>query len=216
MSIKILLVEDHVIVREGICSLIEKEHDMEVVGQAGDGVEAIKLTYEKHPDVVIMDISMPKMNGIEATRKIKIEMPDVKVLVLSANNDRELVMDMVKAGSLGYVLKDCIYEELAGAIRAVNANKAYLSPEITAIVLDEHKIDRSSKLETSAATLLRANELKLLILLAEGKSAKEIAVQNNENVKTIEARRRRIMKKVGVNNFADLIKYAIREDLTSC
>jgi len=216
MSIKVLLVENHTVVREGFCALIEKQHDMEVVGQAKDGVEAIRLTREKHPDVVIMDINMPYMNGIEATRQIKAEMPGTKILVLSAYDDRELVMDMVKAGSLGYLLKDCVFEELAGAIRTVNENKVYLSPEIAAIVIDEHKVDRPSAAKSPPARPLRANELKLLTLLAEGMSAKEIATQNNENVKTIEARRRRVMKKVGVKNFADLVKYAIRENLTTC
>ena len=159
---------------------------------------------------------MPHMNGIEATRQIKAEMPGTKILVLSAYDDRELVMDMVKAGSLGYLLKECVFEELAGAIRTVNENKVYLSPEIAAIVIDEHKVDRPSAAKSPPARLLRANELKLLTLLAEGMSAKEIATQNNENVKTIEARRRRVMKKVGVKNFADLVKYAIRENLTTC
>lgn len=212
MSIKVLLAEDHAIVREGIHSLIEKQLDMQVVGEARDGLESVELTRRHKPDVVVMDVTMPNMNGIEAAAKIRDEVPEVKILALSVHDDREFVMDMVKAGVAGYLLKDCLVAELVSAIRTVAAGKSYLSPKIAAIVLDEHSTEQAG---TLAKVVLKESEVEVLKLLADGKSAKEIAEGKNANIKTIEAKRRRIMEKLGIDNLADLVKYAIREGLTS-
>ncbi len=211
MVIKVLLAEDHAIVRQGLCSMIEKESDMEVVGQANDGREVVEQARQLHPDVVIMDVSMPKMNGIEATRQIKADMGGIKVLALSAHDNREYVTDMLDVGVSGYLLKDCICSELIKAIRRVMKDESYLSPRIAAIVLDERYRERMPP-----ETALSEREKQLLCLLAEGKSAKGIAQQSNTNIKTIEAQRRRIKKKLGIDNLAGLVKYAIREKLVSC
>jgi DNA-binding NarL/FixJ family response regulator len=211
MVIKVLLAEDHAIVRQGLCSMIEKESDMEVVGQADDGREAVEQARQLHPDVVIMDVSMPKMNGIEATRQIKADMGGIKVLALSAHDNREYVTDMLDVGVSGYLLKDCVCSELIKAIRRVMKDESYLSPRIAAIVLDERY--RGSR---PPEIVLSEREKQLLRLLAEGKSAKGIAQQSNTNIKTIEAQRRRIKKKLGIDNLAGLVKYAIRERLISC
>jgi len=211
MAIKVLLAEDHAIVREGLCSMIEKESDMEVVGQADDGREVVEQVRRLHPDVVIMDVSMPKMNGVEATRQIKADMGDIKVLALSAHDNREYVTDMLDVGACGYLLKDCVCSELIKAIRRVMKDESYLSPRIAAIVLNE-RFRETMPPEIA----LSEREKQLLRLLAEGKSAKGIAQQSNTNIKTVEARRRRIKKKLGIDNLAGLVKYAIRERLVSC
>jgi two-component system response regulator NreC len=214
MAIKVLLAEDHAIVREGLCALIKKQSDMEVF-EAENGLEAVRQTKQLKPDVVVMDVSMPEINGIEATRQIKADVDNVKVLALSVHDEREYVMGMIRAGVSGYLLKDCVSAELVGAIRKVMKNESYLSPKIAAVVLNEHNADRSIP-ECSANAILKDYEIEVLKLLAEGKSAGEIAKQTSRNIKTIEAQRRRIMKKLEVDNCAALIKYAIREGLTSC
>lgn len=210
MAVKILLAEDHTIVREGLRAMIEKESDMEVVGEAKDGLRAVERAQELNPDVVIMDVTMPGTNGIEATRQIKADMSNINVLALSVHDKREYVLDMLDAGVSGYLLKDCVCSELIQAIRRVAKGESYLSPKIATIVLDE-RLNKTHESEV----VINEHEQKLLRLLASGKSAKEIGEQNNANVKTIEAQRRRIMKKIKARNLADLIKYAIREGLTS-
>ncbi len=210
MATRILLAEDHAIIREGLRAMIEKESDMEVVGEAEDGLKAVQQARELNPDIVIMDVSMPGMNGIDATCQIKTDMSNIKVLALSVHDKREYVLDMLDAGVSGYLLKDCVCSELIQAIRRVMKGESYLSPKIATIVLDE----RSDKNHLSDV-VLNEREQKLLRLLASGKSVREIAEKSNANVKTIEAQRRRIMKKLEIDNFADLIKYAIREGLTS-
>ena len=211
MAIKILLAEDHAIVREGLRAMIEKESDMEIIGEAEDGLKVVQQAQELNPEVVIMDVSMPGMNGIEATRQIKANMSNIKVLALSVHDKREYVLDMLDAGVSGYLLKDCVCSELIQAIRRVMKGESYLSPKITAIVLKDRNIENYPP-----EVALNEREQKLLRLLASGKSAKEIAEQNNANVKTIEAQRRRIMKKLKIGNLAELVKYAIREGLVSC
>lgn len=215
MSIKILLAEDHTIVRKGLRSLIEQHDDMKVVAEAGDGIEAVQLTMEKEPDIVIMDVSMPKLNGIEATKQIKAKMPNVKVLVLSVHDDREFVMDMVRAGMSGYLLKDCVYDELITAVHTIIANNSYLSPQIASVILEEHNFVEVPTANVSRKADLKDSERHLLRLLAEGFSARQIAEKYDINIKTVEARRRRIMRKLGIDNFSDLIKYAIRKGLIS-
>jgi len=215
MSTKILLAEDHAIVREGFCSLIEKQPDMEIVGQAGDGQEAIEMALQLEPDIIIMDIGMPGINGIEATQRIKAERPDIKVLVLSVHDDREFVMGMVKTGVSGYLLKDCAFDELVQAIRIVLTEGSYLSPKIATIVLKEEASAHISSENTKDSISLREHEIQVLGLLADGKSAKQIAEMLNMSIKTIEGNRRQIMKKLGIYSFAALVKYAVKKQLVS-
>ncbi|MHC4534373.1 MAG: response regulator [Planctomycetota bacterium] len=215
MNLKILIAEDHLIVREGLHALINRQDDMEIVGEADNGKAAIELAKELKPDVIIMDVSMPGMNGIEATRQIKTEMPDIKVIALSAYDNREYVMGMVKAGVSGYLLKDCAFEELIGAIRTVLQNKSYLSPDAATIVLEAQSEIQSSSGNTAHNATLSEPDRELIELIVKGKTAREIAEKNNLSIKTIEGRRRRIMKKLNINNTAELVKYAIREGVVS-
>ena len=215
MNLKILIAEDHLIVREGLHVLINQQADMEIVGEAENGKAAIELARKLKPDVIIMDVSMPGMNGIEATRQIKTEMPDIKVIALSAYDNREYVMGMVKAGVSGYLLKDCAFEELISAIRTVLQNKSYLSPDAARVVLETQSEIQSSPGNIAHNATLSEPDLELIKLVAEGKTAREIAEKNNLSVKTIEGRRRRIMKKLHINNTAELVKYAILERVVS-
>ena len=214
MSIKILLADDHEIVRYGLRCLIEEQPDMEVVGDAVNGRTAINLAYQLKPDVVIMDISMPDMNGIEATRRIRKEIPDTKVIVLSMHHKRQFVIDMLKSGVSGYILKTKVHEDLIRAIKAAVADEVYLSSKITGIVAH----DIASNLPTSdksAYAILTPREREVLQLISEGKSTKESALHLNVSIKTIESTRRQIMQKLDIHNVADLTKYAINEGITS-
>jgi len=217
MSIKILVADNHGILRQGIQALIEKrsDSDMEVIGQAENGLMAVEITRKLRPDVVLMDVTMPELNGIEATRQIKSELPEVKVLALSVHAKREFVLDMVKAGASGYMLKECVLDDLIQAINAVAASQSYLSPQIAGIVLDVVTKDSIFAAAGHSCETLTPKERQLLQLLAEGKSAKQIALQLGQSIKTIEGNRRQIMRKIEIDNIADLTKYAIRQGLTT-
>jgi len=213
VAIKVMLAEDHAIVREGIRVLIERESDMEVVCEAENGLEAVQKAHELRPDVVIMDVTMPEINGIEATRQIKAATSDIKILALSVHDKREYVMGMIRAGVSGYLLKDCVSAELVGAIRRVVANESYLSPKIAAIVIEEHKEKPLSS--RSGEIVLKDSEIEIVRLLVEGNTAGEVAKLLNVTVKSIEAKRRRILEKLNFDSFAELVKYAIRKGLTT-
>lgn len=215
MSIKILLAEDQVVMREGLRSLIDQQADMEVVGEADDGKVAVDLARKLQPDVIIMDVVMPNMNGIEAAHLIKAKMPDVKIVALSVYDNREYVMGMVRAGISGYLLKDCAFDELLRAIQTVVQNKSYLSPDITAVVLDAQADEQTTSGYSGDRAALSERDIQIIKLLAEGKSAREIAVRYNLSIKTIEGRRRRIMKKLNIESLAELVKYAIQKELIS-
>jgi two-component system response regulator NreC len=214
MSIRILLADDHKIVRDGLRTLIERQSEMEVVGEAENGRKAVQLTLELVPDVVVMDVTMADLNGIEATRQIHKEQPCIKIIALSMHSDRRFVAGMLKAGASGYLLKDCAFEELASAIHRVVSNRTYLSPGITDIVVKDY-IQESPMKPTSPFSVLTAREREVLQLLAEGASTKEIAKSLYVSVKTVETHRMQIMDKLRIHSIAELTKYAVREGLTS-
>lgn len=214
MSIKILLADDHRIIHDSLTPLLDKQTDIEVVGVADNGRKAVKLTQELKPDLVIMDISMPDLNGMEATRQIIAQCPRVKIIALSMNTDKRYVKGMLKAGASGYLTKGCSFEELANAIRLVAAGKKYISPEISSIVIDEYLISPSAR-GSSDSSELTMREREVLQLLAEGKKVKEIADTLFVSMKTVHVHRKHIMEKLDINNIAGLIKYAIKEGLTT-
>ena len=214
MKIKVLLVDDHAIIREGLRSLLEKQPEMEVIADTDDGRKALRLVRELSPDIVIMDITMPGLNGIEATRQITAEFPDVKVIALSIHSKRRYVADMLSAGATGYILKECLFDELVAAIKAVATGGRYLSPRITDVVVSDY-VKRLSASADSPFEALKAREREVLQLVAEGKSTKQIALELHVSIKTIEANRRQIMDKLNIHSIAELTKYAVREGLTT-
>jgi DNA-binding NarL/FixJ family response regulator len=187
---------------------------MEVIGQAEDGMTTVEMVKELSPDLVIMDISMPDLNGIEATRQILRESPDVKVIGLSMHSGKRFVTEMFKAGAVGYLPKDCEFDELVNAIQAVTDGKTYLSPSITGVVVDNY-VRTSPDSESSAFSVLTPREREVLQLLAEGNSTKQIGRRLFISPKTVESHRLRIMDKLDFDNVAQLTKYAIQEGLTS-
>jgi two-component system, NarL family, response regulator NreC len=213
MPTRILLVDDHTMIRQGLCSLLEKQPDIEVVGSVENGRKAVDIARELAPDLVIMDISMPNLNGIDATRKIVEEMGDVKVIALSIHSSRHFVAEMLKAGASGYILKECLFDELVEAIKTVLNGGTYLSPKITGVVIDDY-VKRLSTQYQPEGPVLTEREREVLQFLSEGKSTKQTALQLHVSAKTIESNRRNIMDKLGINSVAELTKYAVREGLT--
>ena len=214
MSIRILLADDHGIVRQGLRSLLEKEPDIEVVGEADDGRKALGLVRELLPDVIVMDVAMPNLNGADATRRIVREFPKVKVIALSMHSSRAFVADMLKAGASGYILKECPVDELIKAIRAVAAGDKHLSSKVTGVVVSDY-VKRLSGGTESPLETLTAREREVLQLISEGKNTKHIALQLHVSTKTIEANRRKIMEKLDAHSIAELVKIAILGGLTS-
>jgi len=212
--IRVLLAEDHAIVREGLRSLLEKQPEIEIVCDAEDGRIAVERVRELQPDVVIMDITMPNLNGVEATRQITKEFPQIKVIALSVHSNRIFVADMLEAGAVGYVLKECLFDELVQAIQSVITGKTYLSSRITGVVVEDY-IKRLVNVSDSPLSSLTSREREVLQLVAEGKSTKEIALELHVSTKTIDAGRRKIMVKLNANSVVDLIKIAIVENLVS-
>jgi len=213
MAVNVLLADDHKIVRDGLRTLIEANGSMTVVAEAEDGQKTINLARELHPQVIIMDISMPDVNGIDATRKITSDLPGIKIIALSMHADRHFVIGMLEAGASGYLLKDCAFEELVNAINTVLANHTYLSPTIADIVVKNYVHKAAGTIVVSSE--LTPRERELLQLLAEGMTAKQIASALHVSVKTVETHRRNITQKLGACSVAELIKYAIREGLTT-
>ncbi len=214
MSIRVLLADDHKIIRQGLRSLLEKQEDMKVVAEAEDGRDAVRLAAETAPDVVIMDVTMPDLNGAEATKQILSKSPDIKIVALSMHSDSLFVTEMLKSGAAGYLLKDCAFEELAKAIRTVIDNKNYLSPAISGVVLEDY-IHRLSRVGFASPDVLSDREREVLQLMAEGYSTKKIAQKLHISVKTVETHRRQMMSKLDIHTIAELTKYAIRKGLTS-
>ncbi len=213
-TVSVLLADDHKIMRAGLRSLLEKTANVSVVAEAEDGRQAVQLATQLRPDLVIMDISMPKLNGIEATRQIMAALPDTKIIALSMHSDKRFLVEMFQAGAVGYLLKDCAAEELEQAIKTVAGHQCYLSPEIAGVLLEDY-MDRFQSKPADAASVLTAREREVLQLIAEGWSTKNIAEHLYVSIKTAESHRRKIMKKLDLHTVADLTKYAIKEGLTS-
>jgi len=211
MPSKIVLADDHKIMRDGLRVLLQKSIDMEVVGEAENGRQAIRLVDELHPQVVIMDISMPDLNGIEATRQILARKPSTKVIGLSMHADKRFVIGMFEAGAAAYLLKDCAFEELVQAIHAVIANGTYLCSKISDMVVRDYV----SMITKAEPTNLTFREREILQLIAEGRSTKEIAECLQVSVKTVETHRQHVMDKLNIFSVAGLTKYAIRTGITS-
>jgi DNA-binding NarL/FixJ family response regulator len=211
---RILLADDHQIVRAGLRSLLESETDFAVVADAADGRSAVQIASQLRPDIVVMDITMPQLNGIEATRQMVAHNSSVKVIALSMHSDRRFMSEILKAGAVGYLLKDAAAEELIHAIRAVMRGKTYLSPEIADVLVDDY-LSRMPDAQPTVFAALTAREREVLQLMAEGKATKEVAAILHVSVKTVETHRRQMMEKLDLHSVAELTKYAIREGLTS-
>ena len=217
MSIRVLLVDDHQIVRDGLRSLLDKQLDIQVVGEAENGRDALESARALTPDVVVMDIGMRELNGIDATRQLKAEHPEMCVVALSMHADRRYVSEMLAAGASGYLLKDSAFEELTQAIRAVASGQMFLSKGVSGTVLDDYirRLTETPGNTPSGGRALSPREREVLQLIAEGASTKEAAARLHLSVKTVETHRRQIMDKLGIYNIAGLIKYAVREGLAS-
>ena len=214
MPIGIVLVDDHRIFREGVRTLLEQQEGMAVIGEANDGGEAVDLVRTLSPQVVIMDVSMPDVNGIDATQRILDENRDVKVIALSMHAHRRFVQDMLKAGASGYLLKECAFKEMIRAIHMVyDENRIYLSPEITQQMVDDF-LHPSREKESPDSSLLTLKEIKVLQLVAGGQTSEQIAKNLDMSRRTVEKYRANMMAKLKIDNLAQLVKFAIREGLT--
>lgn len=214
MKTFVMIVDDHQIVRDGLKAILHNEEGIAVIAEAENGRNALRLIKELKPEIVIMDIAMPDMNGIDATRRISAEYPDVKVLMLSMHHDKRMVIEVFNAGAQGYLLKECASEELLRAIRTLLQGETYLSPKISSIVVKDLVKQQQGEIPSEICSL-SSREREVLQLLAEGKSMKEIAFTMDVSIKTVEAFRKRLMDKLKVNSIAELTKIAIREGLTS-
>lgn len=213
MSIRIVLCDDHQIIRDGLRSLIEQQKDMAVVGEGSNGHDAIRLAMEHKPEVMVIDVAMPQLNGIGAALRLKETCPAMKVLALSMHSDKHFVTGMLESGASGYLLKDCAFTELAIAIRTLVGGGIYISPRIAGNVLREFA-QRSRPTRKVPRAELTSREKEILQLIAEGHSTKRISSTLHVSVKTVETHRQHIMQKLDVHNVASLTKYAIREGLT--
>jgi DNA-binding NarL/FixJ family response regulator len=214
MPVSILVADDHKIFREGLRALIDRQKGMRVVAEAEDGRRAVRLAEELSPDVVVMDVSMPQLNGFEATRQIVERVSGVRVLALSMHSEEPYVGEMLSAGASGYLLKDCAFEELADAIETVMSGRVYLSPDITARVVEDYVAQYAAP-RPAAPSRLTGREREVVQLLAEGKAVKEIADLLSLSAKTVETHKNRVMKKLSLASIAELTKWAIRAGLTS-
>ena len=212
--IRVLLAEDHTIVRQGISALLRSEPDMEVVGEASDGLEAVEMAGKLIPDAVLMDVAMRNLNGLEATRKIKRLFPHIKVLVLTMYENEEWIFQLLKAGASGYLIKDSAMTDLTSAIRAIHQGDSYLSPSISKKVIDEYIRKAEMGGEKRTDDLLSGREREILQLMAEGNSVPKIASALCISKKTVEAHKTHIMEKLNIHDKVGLIKYAIRSGLS--
>ena len=207
-KLRIVLADDHAIVRAGLKAVISGHPDMEVVGEAAGGMAAIERTSELHPDVVVMDVSMPDVNGVEATREIRRRWPDVRVLALTVHEDRSYLRDLTEAGASGYVLKRSAAEDLVHALKVVARGDTYLDPAVTAVMLG--RLSRGHRTADSSADLSE-REAEVLLLIAQGLSNKEIAARLRISVKTVETYKARSMEKLGLSGRADIVRFALQK-----
>jgi len=213
MSIRLFLADDHRMLRDGLRALVARLPGVEVIGEAGDGRTTVAMVKELQPDIVVMDIGMPGLNGMEATRQIISECPRIKVIALSMQSDGRYVAEMLKAGASGYLPKESAFEELGEAVRTVAAGRTYLSPEITGTVMKDY-LGACAFGRSTISAALTPREREVLQLIAEGLSTKEIAHALNVSAKTADAHRQRVMKKLRLRSVAELTKYAIRAGFT--
>jgi len=211
-KIRVLLADDHAILRDGIRALLTEQPDMSVIGEAGDGRQAVTLTHDLSPDVVLMDIGMPLLNGLEATRQIKRDQPGIHVLILTMHENEEYIREVLAAGASGYVLKQAAASELVAAIRAVYRGEAVLSPAVTRVVIQDYLRSEAAQ-PVIASNELTAREREVLQLIAEGHTSKEISDILCLSVKTVQAHRTSLMQKLDLHDRGDLIKYAIQKKI---
>lgn len=209
MLIRVLLVDDHPMLSQGLRRLLEREEDIKVVGDARNGREAVEVAMEQRPDVVVMDIAMPELNGIEATRQIMAKLPDTKVVALSARSDRQVVNDVLRAGAAGFSLKETSVDDLVEAIRTVASGRMYLNPQVVDLVCADESMG------SGPMGRLTPREREVLQLIAEGKATKEVAYALHVSIKTAETHRRSIMEKLNMHSVAELTKFAVREGISS-
>ncbi len=215
MTIRLILADDHAIMREGLKSLFQKEVGIDVVAETSNGLDTIEQSSRLMPHVIVMDVAMPDMNGIEATRRIIEDNHKIKVVALSGHANKQFIREMLTAGASAYVLKNRAYEDLAKAVREVMTGKKYLSPDIARGVIDDYVELSSTISENPAFVTLTNREREVLQQIAEGHSTKEIAGRFGVSVKTVETHRANVMEKLDLHSVAELTKYAIREGVTS-
>jgi two-component system response regulator NreC len=211
--IKVLLAEDHTIVRKGILSILSAENEIEVIGEAENGREAVQMVEKLHPDVVVMDISMPILNGLEATRQIKKRFPKMKILILSMHTAEDYVFEILDAGAAGYILKKDAPSELISAIQAAERGDKYLSPSISHVVVNGYLSERKSKPKKEKKDILTSREKEVLQLIAEGHTNRQIAEKLYISIKTVETHRTHIMDKLDIHTAAELTQYALRKGI---
>jgi DNA-binding NarL/FixJ family response regulator len=212
-KVKLLVADDHKIFRQGIKKLLEEESDLQVVGEAADGREAIKKATELKPDVILMDIAMANLNGLQATRQIKKVLPDTKVIMVTMHKNEEYVLQSFQAGASGYILKEGAVEELVSAIRTIHQDKSFLSPTISKTLIDAYLRKMETGKTETPFDLLTDREREVLQLIAEGYTNREVAKALFISVKTVEAHRAHIMQKLNIHDIAKLVKYAIQKGL---
>lgn len=215
MRTRIVLADDHCILREGLAALLDREAGFDIVGQAEDGLTAVRCVRDLQPDVLVSDVSMPGLNGIEAVRRVRADHPAVKPVCLSMHNDSRMVMGMLDAGAVGYVLKDGCFNELALAIRKVMAGQIYLSAELVGLVVHQARQRQQQPADAVTAPVLTPREREMVQLLSEGNSTARIAERLHISVKTVATHRENLMHKLQLRSVAELTRYAIREGLSS-